>query len=226
MTRATISLCVAMVAGAALTVRSAQIPMLKEPRHRQVLYTSHLRVFEVTIPPGDITLDHSHEYDIATVALEDSATRTKIGAGDWGEPRPRTLGSLNLTEYTGAHGAHRIETVGMRPFRLIAVENVRDGGWTIPAALDAPGTTLTQQSRAFSIYEVRLGGDVLQTTHTHEVPTVAVLVSGGFTYQGGGGSDPFEVKQVGRWIFAPQDGPHTMRATPGVDARIVEFEAR
>lgn len=226
MTRAAVALCAVMVGGAVLTVRSAQVPLFKEPRHKQVLYTAHLRVLEVTIPSGDVTLDHWHEYDVATVAIEEASSRTKIGTGAWAEPRPRAIGSLNLTEYTGARGSHRIETVGTKPFRLIAVENVRDGGWTTPAAIEAPGTTLARESRAFSIYEIRLDGNTPQTQHTHEMPTVAVLISGAFSYQGGGGSDPFEVRQVGRWVFGPQGGPHTMRVAPGTEARIVEFEAR
>lgn len=215
-----------MVAGAAFAIESAQVPVLQEPRHKRMLYTAHLRLLEVTIPPGDTTLDHSHDYDIATVALEDAVSRTKVGNEAWGPARERGAGTLNLTEYTGAKGSHQIENVGKTPFRLVAVENVRDGGWTTPAPVAAPGTSLTRESRAFSMYTVELDDATPETAHTHEVPTVAVLVEGTVSYQGGGGVEPFELRQVGRWVFAPQGSAHTMRVADGGKARLIEFEAR
>ena len=39
-------------------------------------------------------------------------------------------------------------------------------------------TKLTTESRAFRIYDVRLGRGITQTTHTHEVPTIVVLIGG------------------------------------------------
>lgn len=226
MTRILFAASAAMVIAAVLVVRTAPVSILEEPRHKRVLYTAHVRLFEIAIPPRDTTLEHAHDYDIATVALETSSSRARVGTGAWSEPRERTAGSLNLTEYTGKPSSHQIQTTAQAPYRLVAVENVRDGGWTSPPALSEPGTTLIQESRAFSIYEVRLDGQTPETTHTHAVPTVAVLVSGEFAYQGGGGSEPFAVRQAGRWIYALPGGEHTMRVADGAQARIIEFEAR
>lgn len=226
MTRAKVALCASIMTATAVSVWSGQVPLSKEPRHKQLLYTAHLRLLDINIPVGDATLDHMHEYDVATVSVSDSTGRIREAGQDWGAPRVREVGNLAITDYTGAKRAHRVENIAKSPYHLIAVENVRDSGWTTPAPLTAPATTLAQESRAFSIYDVRLNASAPRTTHTHEVPTVVVLISGAVTYQGAGGNDPFELREAGRWIFAPLGSNHTLSVSGTDEARIVEFEAR
>jgi len=145
---------------------------------------------------------------------------------DWGAPRTRRDGDVIVAEYTGARRAHRIENIGKVPYRVIGVENDREAGWTTPAAVAAPGTALAQASRAFTLYEVRLDAATPRTTHTHEVPTVVVLVSGTLTYQGAAGNDPFDITEPGKWVFGPPGSQHTLIAGGTGATRVVEFEAR
>jgi hypothetical protein len=215
----------ALFVGTAAIGWSAQIPMLEEPRHQQVLYIAHMRVFDVNVPPGDTTLDHVHDYDLATLTLGNATTRTLQPGQDWSAPRVRERGHVAVTEYTGTPAVHRVENVDTIPYRVLAITNLRDDGWTTPAAIAAPGTTLSQQSRAFSVYDVRLDAATAETTHVHEVPTLAVLVSGLYEYRGDGGEVPFVVRDIGRWIVT-RGGQHTLARTGGNDAHIVEFEAR
>jgi hypothetical protein len=226
MTRAKVALCTSIMAASAVSVWSGQVPLSQEPRHKQLLYTANLRLLDVNIPVGDTTLDHLHEYDVATVAVRTSTTRIREAGQEWGPSRVRESGNLAIAEYTGTRRAHRIENIGREPYRVIAVENVRDGGWSTPTPVMAVGTTLAQESRAFSLYDVRLDGNTPGTTHTHDVPTVVVLVSGAATYQGAGGTDPFEIREPGRWILGLPGSPHTFRVSGTDEARIVEFEAR
>lgn len=225
MTRAHAALCASILAAAG-TASSAQVPLPKEPRHKQVLYTANMRVLDVGIPVGDTTLDHIHDMDVATVSVADSTTRVREMGKDWGAPRERPVGNLSISNYTGARQVHRIENIGKTPYRVIAVENDRESGWTTPAAITAPGTKLAQESRAFSVYEVRLDAATSRTTHMHEVPTLVVLVSGAMTYQGGGGNDPFTVNEPGKWVFGPRGSGHTLTVGAGETAHIIEFEAR
>src|SRR5205085_11556102 len=86
---------------ASVVLAAQAVPLNKEPHHKVLLDTLLLRVLEITVPPGETTLEHLHEYDIATVALSDASTRTKRPGEDWGPPRVRPVGSLDLPEYTG-----------------------------------------------------------------------------------------------------------------------------
>jgi mannose-6-phosphate isomerase-like protein (cupin superfamily) len=205
---------------------SAQIitPVYKDPTHRQALYVDALRVLEVTLPAAGASLEHLHERDIATIAIAGGMTRVKRPGQDWEPPRDRVTGTFNVTEYAGMPGAHTIENLGTTPYRLVAVENQRQAGWSTTPPIMAPGTTLNRQTRAFNLYDIRLDAATPESAHDHQVPTVTVVVSGVMENQGDGGTEPFQL-QPGRWTYTPMHTGHTLRATGGA-AHAVEFEAR
>ncbi len=214
----------ALLCGAVLLAQ-APVPVSEEPHHRRVLYVAHMRLFEILVPPGATTLDHSHDRDVAVVATGDTTFRTRVTGKDWEAPRSYVPGGINLVTYTGAAGAHALENVGKTPYRVLAVENVRDGGWTLPRVIEAPGTALLQQARAFAVYEVRLSTSVPQTSHVHQQPTVVVLLSGEVEVQGGGGESEFRIA-AGRWFHSAPDQPHVLSLIGAADARLIEVEAR
>jgi quercetin dioxygenase-like cupin family protein len=208
---------------------SAQQPtksVSEDPHYRRVLYAAHLRIFEVTIPTGETTLDHSHEYDSATLTVADAAVRTRGVGEEWSLRLDRPRGNVTISEYTGSPAAHRVESVNGTTYRAIAIENLRERGWTKPKSLSAAGTSLRQESRAFAVYDVRLGADAEKTNHFHEVPTVAVLIEGAIQNQGEGGSEPFRVQGPGRWIYVPMAQMHTMTVSGTNPAHVIEIEVR
>ena len=217
----------ALVSGAIVTGQSAPRAMSEEPHHQRIFYTAHMRVFDVTIPPGDLTLDHRLDRDVATIALGDSTTRTQVLGGDWGAPLVRATGSAAITTYTGAPVVHRVENVGQTPHHLLAAENLREGGWTTPTPIAAPGTTLLQESRAFAVYDVRLNAATPNSRHAHVNPTLVILLSGAIEVQGGGGESAFRMVQPGRWF--PSSGPehpHGLTLVGTGEAHIMCLEAR
>ncbi len=203
----------------------APVPVADEPHHKRVLYAAHLRLLEILVPPGATTLDHSHDRDVAVVAMSATTFRTRVTGNEWESPRSYVPGGINLVTYTGAAGAHALDNIGKTPYRVLAIENVRDGGWTQPRLIEAPATGLLQQSRAFAVYEVRLSTSVPQTAHVHQQPTVVVLLSGGVEVQGGGGESEFRIAP-GRWFHSAPDQPHAFSLIGAADARLIEVEAR
>ena len=226
MKRIPVLIRVAFVLIAGAVVVSAQVPLEKEPHHKVLLDTLLLRILEITVPPGETTLDHRHEYDIATVALGSASTRTKRPGEDWGAPRIRPLGSPDLVEYTGKPAVHQVENIDKTPYHLIAVENYRTGTWPARKPIAAAATTLTKETRSFAVYDVNLTAAEPTTEHAHEVPTVAVLVSGEITNQGGNGEEPYPVRGSGKWLFIPAAQMHAMNVAGAADAHIVEVEVR
>src|SRR5687768_588786 len=94
-------LCVATAAG-----QSGQVTMNEEPHHQRLTYIRHMRVFEANIPPGESTLDHTNDHDVATIALSDGLTRARRTGEDWTAPQMRALGSAEIAAYTGAPATH------------------------------------------------------------------------------------------------------------------------
>ena len=203
---------------------ATQIPVEKEPHHRVVFEDAQLRVLDVNVPPRELTLEHRHDHDIATVSISAADTRTISPGQPWGPTRPRRPpGAPNTTEYTGKPGVHTIENVGQTLYRLIAVENLRDGNWSTGALLDASATSLAIESRAFRVYDVRLGAAAPLTRHIHQVPAVAVLVAGAIVADTE--SAPQRLDQPGQWVLVKPRELHRM-VVSGSDAHIVEIEVR
>ena len=225
MVRTAFTAVFALFCGAFLFAQ-APVPVSDEPHHKRVMYTAHLRMFEIVVPPGTTTHDHAHDRDVAVVALGDTTIRTRLIGRDWEAPRSYVPGGINLVTYTGAPAAHAMENVGKTPYRVFAVENMRETGWTTPRLIEAQATTLLHQSRAFAVYETRLSTSMPQTTHVHQQPTVVFLLSGATVVQGGGGESEFRMEAAGRWFSSSSDQPHSLSLIGAAEARLIEVEAR
>src|SRR5215475_14170267 len=55
----------------AAQAQSAAASINNEPHHKRLLYTNDLRMWDVTLPPGQSTPPFRHEYDVATVVTGD-----------------------------------------------------------------------------------------------------------------------------------------------------------
>jgi hypothetical protein len=157
-------------------------------------------------------------------------------AGQPATTRPaRALGNAAATEYTGKPGSHRIENSGKVPYQLFAIENLRKSGWSAAKPAAGLATKLATESRAFRVYDVRLTREISQTSHTHAVPTIAVLMTGNVLSDGSDAQAkanapaPVGLKQLtqpGQWILIPAgDTHHIVRLNTG-DAYVVEIEVR
>jgi hypothetical protein len=226
-----------LILAATVFVR-AQVPLSQEPRHRATFENSHLRILNINIPAGDTTLDHRHDFDIATVAMASGTnTRQQPSGQPWSPPRPsRTLGDVNVTEYAGKPQSHRVENLGKTAYQLFAIENLKKSGWSSAPAASGLGTKLTNDSRAFRIYDVRLvQRETSQTAHTHAVPAIVVLISGTVMSDGpdkqakANAPAPVGLKQLtepGQWILVPAGDTHHMVRLGTGEARVVEIEVR
>lgn len=217
-------------------VVAAQVPLTKEPRHRVTFESAQMRIFDVNIPPGDQTLDHRHDRDIVTVSMA-GGTEIRIQNTEqpWTTRAPRPLGDATVAEYAGKPGSHKVENIGTSAYQLFAVENLKAGGWTTTSAATGLATKLMTEARSFRIYDVRLAQQASQTSHTHAVPTVAVLVAGKVMSDGpdthAKANAPAAVglrqlDQPGQWLLIPQGDTHHVVRLGTADARLLEIEIR
>ena len=220
-----------------LTVAAAaQVPLTKDPSHKVTFENAQFRIIDVNIAPKQTSMDHRHELDIATVAMTNGPeTRIQISGQSWGAPARRALGDSRVTEYSGKPLVHKIETVGSTAYQLFAIENLHTSGWSSAAPASGIGTTMTADSRAFRLYDVRLAVATAQTSHTHLVPTVAILVSGKVMSDGpdkqAKANAPAAVglkqlDQPGQWVLVPAGDTHHLVRLGTTDARVVEVEVR
>ena len=225
-----LSLCVLTTAVA------AQVPVHHEPHHRTVFANADFRILDVHLAPGDSAADHRHDHDIVTVSMN-AGTPTRIVAGGQTQNRPpRVLADTTIAEYTGKPASHKVDNVGSAPYQLFAVENLREAkSWATAAPMSALATTVLTDGRAFRVYDVKLATPTSQTTHTHAVPTVAVLINGIVMSEGPDtqakalAPAPVGLKRLdspGQWVLVPRGETHTVVRLGNVDARLLEIEVR
>jgi hypothetical protein len=215
---------------------AAQVPVNNEPHHRTVYQNADFRILDVHVAPGESTLDHRHDHDIVTVSMNAGTATRIVTAGQSQNRPPRPLADATIAEYTGKPGSHKVDNTGTAAYQLFAVENLRDAkAWATSPPVSALATTLATDGRAMRIYDVKLATPTSQTTHTHAVPTVAVLINGIVMSEGPDAQAkalapaPVGLKRLdspGQWVLIPRGETHTVVRLGNVDARLLEIEVR
>jgi len=197
-----------------------------EPHHKRLLYTNDLRLWEVTLPPGQSTSPFRHEYDVATVVVGDGTLNIQRNGEPLSASAPNARGSVIVGEHTGAPATYRIENSGSTEYRAFEVENMREGGWPSAQPLAPPGSSVLKESRAFTIYDVVLKPGSSEVMHNHTGATVIVLLGGTLEQAGIGGTDPVRLSQPGQWLPLPRFQPHALTPVGSADAHAIEIEVR
>ena len=115
------------------------VPVHEEPRHRLVYESPGLRILDVRIPPGDVTLFHSHDNPTLYVTVQDAIVASQRPGEAWEHrSQPRVLGEVtDRCDYFTDPLVHRVRNDGTDLFHLIAVVNTdagEQGLVTIPDA--------------------------------------------------------------------------------------------
>ena len=221
---------------ATIAAVQAQIPVTKEPHHHVVFENAQFRIMDVNVPAGETTLDHSHDRDLVTVAMSNGAeTRAQTAGQPWANRPRRPVGDIETTEYAGKVSTHKFETMGATAYQLFAVENLKASDWSATPAVSGAGTTLAKESRSFRVYTVALGNDRQQTSHSHAVPTIVVLLGGKVMSEGpdekakANAPAPVGLKQIdrpGQWVLVPAGDAHHLVRLGKDESQIVEIEVR
>ena len=211
--------------GLAVQAQSEAASINNEPHHKRLLYTNDLRMWDVTLPPGQSTPPFRHEYDVATVVVGDGTLNVQRN-GEQLSASPNARGSVIVGEHTGASATYRIENSGTTAYRAFEVENMREGNWPAAQFFTAPGSSVLKESRAFTIYDVVLKARSPEVTHNHTGATIIVLLGGTLEQAGIGGTDPVRLSQLGQWLPLPRFQPHALTPVGSTDAHAIEIEVR
>jgi len=223
-----VCLCVAnfWAFGRAALAQSQPASMSNEPHHKRLLYTNDLRLWEVTLPPGQSTPPYRHEYDVATVVIGDGTLNIQRNGEQVSASSSNARGSVIVGEHTGTPATYRIENSGTTEYRALEVENMREGSWPPAQPFTAPGSSVLKESRAFTIYDVMLKPGSPEVMHNHMGATIIVLLSGTVEQAGIGGTDPVRLSQLGQWLPLPRFQPHALTPVGSADVHAIEIEVR
>jgi quercetin dioxygenase-like cupin family protein len=170
-------LCWLVACGTNASAQSA-VPIEQEPAHRLVLQNKAIRVFEVRLPPGTVSLWHVHRYDGISVRLADATIQ------DQPEDGPAT--TLRLRRGAVAYGAtptaltHSVRNAGETAFHNVYIELLadHDEGKDRKAEAASDRRVEFENDRVRALRRILAPGEST-TMHTHASNGVAVLVTAG-----------------------------------------------
>jgi hypothetical protein len=182
-------------------------------------------VLNVNIGGGDTMLDHVHANDIAIVCISGCELRTRPVGGEWGDWLSRRPGQFFVNANAGQASTHRHQA-GTNRYHVVSVENLRQSGWSQDASVSHPAAKLVDETRAFQIYDIRLGAGAGEASHVHVRPVVAILVSGEVLIDDQVRQSTQALSRSGEWAFIPAGGSHRIVKRGSPDAYVVEVEVR
>jgi quercetin dioxygenase-like cupin family protein len=221
-----IALSAVILCAGHIVAQSAATSINNEPHHKRLLYTNDLRMWDVTLAPGEATSPFVHEYDVATVIVGDGTLNIQRNGESLAPSAPNARGSVIIAEQTGAPATYRIDNSGTTSYRAFEIENMHDAGkWTTFMPLKAPGSSVLKDSRGFVAYDIALKPGEPPAMHPHTGAVILVLISGTLEQDGIGGEEPVRIRQPGQWLVLPRFQGHTVAAIDG-EAHAIEIEVR
>jgi hypothetical protein len=97
------------------------VPVEQEPHHRVIFENQYVRVLDVVVKQGEITLFHKHSIDNIPIILTDADNKTQFAGKDWA-PTPAKAKSVGFIPGAEKPYVHRIHNEGKTEFHVIDVE--------------------------------------------------------------------------------------------------------
>lgn len=186
----------------------APVPVEREPRHHPVFHEGAVRILDVQIPPGDVTLYHTHDEAILYVPISTPPTDIQILGQDWLGVRPtdpsRFTGLVvaSDTSYVTTPLTHRVKNVGDKLFRLIAITN--DAPPAAGPRNPLPGSEVLA-SRWYTAAQLTLAAGANSNWQTAAAAMVVVQPGEGETrVERDANQAPTALERPGAWVWIPK----------------------
>ncbi|MDP1929876.1 MAG: hypothetical protein Q8L60_00280 [Gammaproteobacteria bacterium] len=190
------------------------VNILQEPRHRLMHQDGDIKVLDVQINPGDMTLQHTHDAAIMYTFISS-------GSGPSG-------GRLSSnTDYVTENFTHQVSNEGPGLFRIIALTNY--GPPMAALNTDRP-TGLTGEPEIenlwFRAYRVTLQPGESTAMQMHHNPSIVVQVGEGLTHVTREDGITAELTAMGSWAWRNAHSTYQVRNAGTTPVEVVINEAR
>ena len=183
--------------------QQAAVPVEEEPRHPTVFQNKYVRIYDCLIPPGDVSLFHTHSFDNFATLVSGGKVRIEI-LGEAPTERVVPTGNTGFARGTNAPYTHRVENIGTTPLRWIVAElHASPTTPDTPAALDAvPGHKLVVENDRVKVYRVSIDPKQVTGIRSRTLPWLRVSITQSTISVQGPGKSPETIEtKVGdyRW---------------------------
>ena len=98
---------------------------LVESHHHWLFENQYVRVYDVRIPPGEMTEFHRHAYDTVSVEISEGLTSQQKQGGTWGKPEASKAGEVDFLADAGKPRDHRVRNDGKSEFHVVLVQRMK-----------------------------------------------------------------------------------------------------
>lgn len=127
-----------------------------EPRHRRRFENGFVRVYDVLIPPGDVTLYHRHTEDTFYVAVNEATVSDRTFGADEARTGTAAAGTSMCRPHRTKPLIHQVHNVGSGEMRLIGAEIKASPVVTSAQPLVAAGHALVLERDPLRVYDLTL----------------------------------------------------------------------
>jgi quercetin dioxygenase-like cupin family protein len=191
-----VGVCAAATAVAGILVSgqvTAVVPVEQEPQHRPVFRNEAVAVLDVRLPPGYVSLFHTHAHDNVSVRITTGPLRIDTLSGA-GTPQTAAVGRVVFNSASPPY-THRVANVGTSLIHILDVEVLAEQPTPRAAVADDRGghETIAENDRVrLSRIVVPPGGTL--PAHTHPRGRLEVVVRGAapgaYVWRDAGGASP------------------------------------
>ena len=176
----------------ALTLHATEqpVPVVDEPKHKTVFENAYVRVIDVQIAPGEITLYHRHVLPSVVVYLTRSTNRSEAGPiMRWSRATLAQAIQSRYAPYDVKPLTHRVTNTGSGLFRVFDIELLHQP--SNPAPLAPPTSSALKphwDEKLARSSSVRLEAKAKTTLTPSRSACLLVGIAGSLQVSGAGGS--------------------------------------
>jgi hypothetical protein len=151
------------------------VPIEQEPHHRIVFENKNVRIYDALIPPGEVTLFHTHSADSVAVAIHSGKGTSEF----LGKAPTETIPVMGAAGFSKATYTHRVGNVGTTPLRFVGAEiKAPSDATATPANLDAvPGHKLVLENDRVKVYRISIDPKQSTGIRSRTLPWLRISVS-------------------------------------------------
>ena len=134
------------------------VDVRNEPQHRHEFENDKVRIYDVLLPPGYVTLYHAHTLDTIYVAVQGAKVKIKSLLGSIPVPtdRPIPTGIVFWNQHTKEPVIHGVTNTDSHAARLVGVELIFEHTSLVRQALSGKGLVLKDTHNKVRVYTLEL----------------------------------------------------------------------
>ena len=129
-----------------------------EPQHRHEFENDLVRIYDVVLPPGYVTLYHAHIIDTVYLVVQGSRLKSRSIVGSLTIPLalPVPSGMVFLNEHTNKPLIHEVANAGKIAARLVGLELKQVQTPIVRQPISGNGLTLRETYEKIRVYDIAL----------------------------------------------------------------------